>query len=99
MHPRALFPALLAVLLPAAALAAEPADLVFRGGPIHTADDARPTAEAVAVDEGRIVYVGPAAGLAPFIGRGTRVVELRGASLYPASPTRTRTCAGSANGS
>jgi hypothetical protein len=73
----------LALLLPTLALAAEPADLVFRGGPIHTADDARPTAEAVAVDAGRIVYVGSAAGAQAFVGRGTRVVELRGASLYP----------------
>ena len=29
---------------------AEPADLVFRGGPVHTADDARPTAEDVRWD-------------------------------------------------
>ncbi len=75
--------ALVLALLPAVALAAEPADLVFRGGPIHTANDAQPAAEAVAVDGGRIVYVGPSAGAQAFVGRGTRVIELRGASLYP----------------
>lgn len=79
-----LIPALLlAGAAPLAGLAAEPADLVFRGGPIHTADDANPTAEAVAVDGGRIVYVGSRAGAGAYVGRGTRVVELKGASLYP----------------
>jgi len=78
-----LAPILLAAAPAAAASAAEPADLVLQGGPIHTADDARPTAEAVAVDAGRIVYAGPRAGAAAFIGAGTRVIDLKGASLYP----------------
>jgi predicted amidohydrolase YtcJ len=87
----------LRVLLPAAALVlaapaaaqgpqsgrANPADLVFWGGPIHTASDIRPSAEAVAVDDGRIVYVGSRAGAQAWVGRGTRTVDLRGASLYP----------------
>jgi predicted amidohydrolase YtcJ len=77
---------LLSLLLPGCATAppaVNPADLVFWGGPIHTADDARPTAEAVAVDEGRIVYVGARRGAQALVGRGTQVVDLRGASLYP----------------
>lgn len=79
-----------AATLVSGALAAEPkvgvsqpADLVFRGGPIHTASDARPTAEAIAVDAGRIVYVGDRAGAEAFVGAGTQLIELRGASLYP----------------
>ena len=71
------------LLTAGAAQAADPADLVFWGGPIHTASDAQPTAEAVAVDAGRIVYVGSRAGAQAFVGRGTRTVDLKGAALYP----------------
>ncbi len=39
-----------------------PADLVFWGGPIYTARDAQPRVDAVAVDDGRIVYAGGRAG-------------------------------------
>jgi predicted amidohydrolase YtcJ len=74
-------------------------DLVFRGGPIHTASDAQPTAEAVAVDGGRIVYVGSRAGAQAFVGRGTRVVELKGASLYPGFTDAHATCRASGSAS
>ena len=67
----------------AAATAWAQADLVLRGGPIHTAEDAAPTAEAVAVDAGRIVYVGAASGAEALIGPATEVIELNGAALYP----------------
>lgn len=72
-----------ATLLAASAAAAQDADLVIWGGPIHTADEARPTAEAVAVDDGRIVYVGDAAGARGRVGPGTEVIDLRGAALFP----------------
>jgi len=61
----------------------EPADMLFFGGAIHTMDPARPGAEAVAVREGRIVYVGDAEGAAPLRGEGTEVVELDGRMLLP----------------
>lgn len=76
-----------ALLLLALALACtpagEPADLVLRGGTVYTADDANPTAEAVAVAGGRVMYVGSAGGVARFIGPETRVVELEGATVVP----------------
>lgn len=59
------------------------ADLVFHGGPIHTADNSRPVAQAVAVQDGRIVYVGPEAGLGMWVGADTRIVDLQGAAMYP----------------
>ncbi|WP_300544693.1 amidohydrolase [Maricaulis sp.] len=59
------------------------ADLVFHGGPIHTANDARPVVEAVAVQDGRIVFAGPQAGLTMWIGEETRIVDLDGAAMYP----------------
>ncbi len=65
------------------AYAAEIADTVIWGGPIYTADDAHPTAEAVAVKAGRILYVGDKAGVAAEVGPSTKIIDLKGASLYP----------------
>ena len=59
------------------------ADMVLFGGPIYTANDAMPTAEAVAVKDGRIIYVGGADGLDAFKGKGTDVIDLEGAAMYP----------------
>lgn len=63
---RAPFGALLAVAAVLAAMASpahaedcRPAHLVFHGGTILTMDDANPSAEAVAVRDGRILFVGP----------------------------------------
>lgn len=62
----------------------EPAvDLVLRGGVVWTADEAKPSAQAVAVDEGKIVVVGTDAEVEPYIGRETRVIDLGGAFLQP----------------
>lgn len=59
------------------------ADLVFHGGIIHTANDAQPVVEAVAVQDGRIVFTGPRAGTRVWIGEETRIVDLQGAAMYP----------------
>lgn len=56
-----------------------PVDLLITGGPIHTGADLAPTAEAVAIEDGRIVYVGDRAG-AP---RSERTHDLKGAALFP----------------
>ena len=63
--------------------AGEEADLVLRGGMVYTVDDANPSAEAVAVRDGRIVYVGDQAGAAALVGPGTEVVELDGRLVLP----------------
>ncbi len=60
-----------------------PADLVLRHGAVHTVDDARPGAEAVAVRAGRIVAVGSDADVAPHIGPRTRVIGLQGRTVLP----------------
>ena len=77
--------ALAVILTPVAgpALAAPPADSVILGGPIYTADDAAPTAEAVAISGGRIVYVGSRAGVSAFTGPATQTLDLKGAALFP----------------
>lgn len=75
-----------ALALPVLACArppAEPADLVLRGGAIYTVDSVQPWAEAVAVREGRIAYVGTSRGADHHIGPDTRVIELGDAMLLP----------------
>jgi predicted amidohydrolase YtcJ len=60
------------------------ADRIFRDAPVYTADMRRPWAEAIAVREGRIVYVGDASGLLPFIGPDTEIVSLPHGLILPA---------------
>ncbi len=59
------------------------ADLILTGGPIYTAHDAQPQAEAVAVRNGRILYVGNAEGVGRFRGPTTRTLDLKGQTLTP----------------
>ena len=59
------------------------ADLVFTGGTVFTADAALTLAEAVAVKDGRIAWVGPAAEAAEHVGPATRVLELEGRTVLP----------------
>ena len=54
----------------------EPADLIFTGGAIFTADANTPEASAVAVRADRIVYVGSSAGAEALVGEGTRTVDI-----------------------
>ena len=62
---------------------APPADLVFRHGAVYTVDAARSWASAVAVRDGRIVYVGTDSLPAGTIGPRTEVVDLAGRMLLP----------------
>jgi len=59
------------------------ADRVYRNGTVFTADAHRSIAEAVAIREGRIVYVGSNEGVVPFIGPSTKVTNLAGRFLLP----------------
>ncbi len=60
-----------------------PADVVLRGGKVVTMDGQRRVAQAVAVRNGRIAFVGTNADAARHIGANTRVVELGGRMLMP----------------
>jgi predicted amidohydrolase YtcJ len=62
---------------------ADPADRVYRNGIIFTADGRNGSAEALAIRDGRIVYVGSNRGLAPFVGPATVAVDLNGRFLMP----------------
>lgn len=67
----------------AVAAAADEADLVLTNGSIWTVDDDNPRAEAVAVQDGRFVYVGDDEGAAQYVGPDTEVVDLGGAFVTP----------------
>ena len=60
-----------------------PADLVVRGGVIHTSDAAQPVAEALAVRDGRFVFVGNSSGIERWIGEATEIIELDGRAAIP----------------
>ena len=60
-----------------------PADLVLRGGAVYTVDAARSWATAVAVRDGRIVYVGTDSVPPGLIGPSTSVEDLHGRMVLP----------------
>lgn len=67
----------------AAELATGPADRIYRNGIIFTADAGSSQAEALAIRDGRILYVGSNQGLAPYTGIATVSVDLKGRFLMP----------------
>jgi len=60
-----------------------PADIVLRGGIIHTVNANLPRAEAIAVAGNEIVFVGGSDASAAYIGPQTEVVELEGRLVLP----------------
>jgi predicted amidohydrolase YtcJ len=60
-----------------------PADLVIRHAKIYTVDKSHPLAEALAVKDGRLVYVGTAHEVQGFIGPHTHVEDLGGRLVLP----------------
>lgn len=79
---RSMLAGLAAILLASCATAPAPtADLVFWGGPIYTG--LGETAEAVAVDDGRVVYVGSRVGAQRLAGEDAEIIDLRGAAMFP----------------
>ena len=69
---------------PDAPTAAPGADIVLTNGKIFTVDAERSWAEATAITDGKIVYVGTAAGAADHTGSNTKVVDLGGRMAMPA---------------
>ncbi|ESQ75327.1 amidohydrolase [Asticcacaulis sp. AC402] len=73
---------LLGCSLPAVA-AQPPAQTVFINGKVMTLDPGGTVAQAVAIREGRIVFVGDDIGAKALTGRKTAVVDLKGRTLMP----------------
>ena len=72
-------PAVLSAQRPATA----PADLIVTNARVYTADEARPLAEAFAVRDGRIVFVGSRQEAQALKGANTRVVDAAGKTVIP----------------
>jgi predicted amidohydrolase YtcJ len=66
-------------------LNAEPAETVFINGNIHTVNDRQPHAEAIAVKDGRIIFVGSNADAAKKFpdAPGSRRIDLQGRTVVP----------------
>ena len=77
--------ALLILAVPAIAAAQDgvAADLVIRHAKIYTVDKNQPLAEALAVKDGRLLYVGSAHEVQAFIGPHTHVEDLGGRLVLP----------------
>jgi predicted amidohydrolase YtcJ len=62
---------------------AGPADVIFQGGEVYTANPKAPWASAVAVRGKRIIYVGDESGLGALLGPTTRRFQLNGKLVLP----------------
>jgi predicted amidohydrolase YtcJ len=71
------------ILLLAAAAAVQNADLIVTNARIYTADANRPVAEALAVKDGRIAFVGSARGALLLAGPRTERLDLAGRTVIP----------------
>ncbi|MEO8295935.1 MAG: amidohydrolase [Gemmatimonadota bacterium] len=60
-----------------------PADLVIRNATVYTMNPALPAAQALAVLNGRIVFVGSDSGVREWMGPGTEIVDGKGGMLLP----------------
>jgi predicted amidohydrolase YtcJ len=59
------------------------AHAIYSGGDIITVNDSQPTAEAIAVKDGRILAVGARADVLKHRGGDTRMIDLEGRTLLP----------------
>lgn len=59
------------------------ADAVFRNGVVYTVNAAQPRATAVAIQNGKIIYVGDDAGAAELTDSATAITDLNGRMLLP----------------
>jgi predicted amidohydrolase YtcJ len=64
-------------------LPAEPTEAVFINGNIYTVNDRQPRAEAIAVKDGRILFVGSNAEAAKYRTEAARIIDLQGRTLVP----------------
>ena len=76
---------LLAVLCVAqgCATAGSSADIVFKNGNIYTVDEKLPHAEAIAIKQGKIIFVGSNADVAKYEGGGAQVIDLGSKTVLP----------------
>lgn len=81
MRSRFFLPAVAAALTACSPAAQDPADLIVVGGKVYTSDRAHRTAEAIAVKQGRVVFVGSRRGAMAYRGDSTTVEDVAGATV------------------
>lgn len=59
------------------------ADVVLTSGRIYTVDPGNPWAEALAIRNGKLVFVGADKDVRSFVGSETHVVDLKGKMVMP----------------
>ncbi|MBR9989031.1 MAG: amidohydrolase [Gemmatimonadetes bacterium] len=74
---------LITTLLAGCAADGNTADLLLTGGVVWTGDSDAPSAEAVAIHDGRILAVGTTAEVEAYAGPGTRTIDLAGRFVAP----------------
>jgi predicted amidohydrolase YtcJ len=60
-----------------------PADLVFVNGIVYTVNERQPVAEAIAVKDEKILWVGSSRDAQAYVGRESRVIDLDGNTVLP----------------
>ncbi|MBI2797574.1 MAG: amidohydrolase [Gemmatimonadetes bacterium] len=70
-------------LAPTTAGAQARAELIVVNAAIHTADDAKPRAQAMAVQGGRVTYVGSNEGARALASTATQVIDAKGRTVIP----------------
>ncbi|PID80008.1 hydrolase [bacterium DOLZORAL124_64_63] len=65
------------------ALAVDPADRVLKNADVYTVDAENPNAQAIAIDDGKIVFVGSNDKVAEYIDKDTKVDDLKGKFVLP----------------
>jgi predicted amidohydrolase YtcJ len=69
--------------VPGVAQTSRPADLIVTNARIYTVDDARPIVSAMAVRDGKVLFIGSPREASALKGAGTRVVDLGGRTVIP----------------
>jgi predicted amidohydrolase YtcJ len=81
---KSIFPPVLVILLTAMSAAqSQPAELVLKNANVYTVNERQPHAQAIAVRSGKFVFVGADAGAQKYVGKSTRVIDLKGATVVP----------------
>jgi predicted amidohydrolase YtcJ len=60
-----------------------PADTVFKNGTVYTIDESNTVAQAIAIKDDKIVFIGSNANAMAYIGPATQVVDLKGKIVMP----------------
>jgi len=74
---------LIALLIVATGCLAGEPNLILRNGAIYTADPSQPWAQALAIEDGMLAYVGNDSGAKALAGPTTRVIDLAGRMVLP----------------